>query len=334
MLKENMIIASSGERKMWSEGEGNDITPFGLTLAHHGIDLKRIETSVLQVNVGFLCNQTCRHCHLTAGPHRTENMDGIVVDEVISYAKRSGFDTIDITGGAPELNPHIVKLIQGIVPLVKRVMIRSNLSALNDGTKEHLVELLKAEKVVVVGSLPSLNALQADSQRGDGIFQTSIDALIKLNAIGYGQEGSGFELNLVSNPTGAFLPPPQAETEKRFRQVLKRKWGIVFNHLYSFANVPLGRFRQWLIETGNLDGYMKRLYSSFNSCAVDGLMCRSLVSVSWDGYLYDCDFNLARGLFMDRRKIHVSDMPGPPESGSHIATADHCYTCTAGSGFT
>ena len=334
MSKEKMISAPSGERQISFESEGDDITPFNLTLAHHGIDLRRTETCVLQVNVGFLCNQTCKHCHLTAGPHRTENMGDSVVDEVISYAKRSGFDTIDITGGAPELNPHIVKLIQDMVPFGKRVMIRSNLSALNDGTKEHLFELLKSEKVVVVGSLPSLNALQADSQRGPGIFQTSIDALKKLNAIGYGQAGSGLELNLVSNPTGAFLPPSQAETERRFRQVLKRKWGIVFNNLYSFANVPLGRFRQWLVETGNLEGYMKRLYSSFNPCAVDGLMCRSLVSVSWDGYLYDCDFNLARGLFMDRRKIHVSEMSGPPESGRYIATADHCYTCTAGSGFT
>ncbi|MEJ2658117.1 MAG: DUF3641 domain-containing protein, partial [Desulfobacterales bacterium] len=172
------------------------------------------------------------------------------------------------------------------------------------------------------------------SQRGSGIFQTSIDSLKKLNTIGYGREGSGLELNLVSNPTGAFLPPSQAETEKRFRRVMERKWGIVFNNFYSFANVPLGRFRQWLVATGNLDGYMKKLCSSFNPCAVEGLMCRSLVSVSWDGYLYDCDFNLAKGIFMDRRKIHVSEMPGPPDIDSRIATADHCYTCTAGSGFT
>jgi radical SAM/Cys-rich protein len=334
MVKEKLSSTSSGERPLAPEREGGGIIPFGLTLSQHGIDLKRIETRVLQVNVGFLCNQICRHCHLNAGPRRKENMDGIIANEVVSYAKRSGFDTIDITGGAPELNPQTVTLIQGVVPFAKRVMMRSNLSALNDGTKEHLFELFKAEKVVVVGSLPSLNAFQADSQRGSGIFQTSIDALKKLNGVGYGQEGSGLELNLVSNPTGAFLPPSQAETEKRFRQVLKRKWGIVFNNLYSFANVPLGRFRQWLVGTGNLDRYMKRLSSSFNPCAVDGLMCRSMVSVSWDGYLYDCDFNLSRGIFMDRRKIHVSEMPGPPNPGSHIATADHCYTCTAGSGFT
>jgi radical SAM/Cys-rich protein len=334
MLEEQLSSTSSGERQMAPEREDDGIKPFSLTLSRHGIDLKRVETRVLQINVGFLCNQVCRHCHLDAGPHRKENMDETGVNDIISYAQRSGFDTIDITGGAPELNPYIGALIQGVVPFAKRIMMRSNLSALNDGTKEHLIALFKAEKVVIVGSLPSLNALQADSQRGSGMFQTSIDALIKLNALGYGQEGSGLELNLVSNPTGAFLPPSQAETEKRFRQVLKRKYGIEFNNLYSFANMPLGRFRQWLVGTGNLDGYMKKLCSSFNSCAVDGLMCRSLVSVSWDGYLYDCDFNLARGIYMDKRKVHVSEMPGPPETGSHIATADHCYTCTAGSGFT
>ena len=334
MLKEKLSSTSSLEWQITPVRENDGVTPFSLTLARHGIDLKRSETRILQVNVGFLCNQTCRHCHLDAGPHRKENMDEKVANDVISYAQRCRFDTIDITGGAPELNPYTGALIRGVAPFTKRVMMRSNLSALNDGTKEHLIELLKSEKVVVIGSLPSLNALQADSQRGSGIFQTSIDALIKLNALGYGQESSGLELNLVSNPTGAFLPPSQADTEKRFRQVLKKKWGIVFNNLYSFANVPLGRFRQWLVGTGNLDGYMKKLCSSFNPCSVDGLMCRSLVSVSWDGYLYDCDFNLARGLYMNRHKVHVSEMPGLPEIGSHIATADHCYTCTAGSGFT
>lgn len=314
--------------------EPGGVVPFSLTLSRHGLKLDREVTRTLQVNLGFLCNQVCRHCHLNAGPDRKENMDAGIVNEVLSYVQRSGFETIDITGGAPELNPHISTLIEGVVPFAKRVMLRSNLSALNDGKREHLIDLLKTKRVVIVASLPSLNALQADSQRGSGIFQTSIDALKKLSAMGYGYDGSGLELNLVANPTGAFLPPDQAQTEKRFRQVLKRKWGIVFNNLYNFANVPLGRFRQWLIKTDNLDSYVKKLYSGFNACAVDGLMCRSLVSVSWDGYLYDCDFNLGRGIFMGGRKIHVSEMPGPPLIGGHIATADHCYTCTAGPGFT
>jgi radical SAM/Cys-rich protein len=310
------------------------LMPFSLALSRHGLKLNRAKTHTLQVNVGCLCNQTCRHCHLSAGPGRKENMELGIIHEVVSYARRSRFETVDITGGAPEMNPGIGALIEGVFPLAARIMLRSNLSVLNDGKRGQLLEMLKSYRVVIVASFPSLNEFQFDSQRGDGIFQISIAAFKKLNAMGYGHDGSGLELNLVSNPTGAFLPSSQAETEKRFRQILKKKWGIVFNNLFNFANVPLGRFRQWLVKSGNFTAYMEKLSFSFNSCAVEGLMCRSLVSVAWDGYLYDCDFNLAGGLFMGGRKIHVSEMPGPPEPDSHIATADHCYTCTAGAGFT
>jgi radical SAM/Cys-rich protein len=314
--------------------ESDSIVPFSLTLTRHDLKLDRKATRTLQVNTGLLCNQTCRHCHLNAGPNHKENMGLGIIREVISYARKGGFEIIDITGGAPELNPHIKTLIEGVCDVASRVMLRSNLSVLNDGKRDHLIKLLSEKRVVIVASFPSLNDIQTDSQRGDGIFQMSIDALKKLNNLGYGHKGTGLELNLVSNPTGAFLPPDQVQAEKRFREVLKRKWGIVFNNLYNFANVPLGRFRQWLVRTNNLETYIDKLYSNFNACAVDGLMCRTLVSVSWDGYLYDCDFNLARGLFMGGHKIHVSEMSGPPEPGSHIVTADHCYTCTAGSGFT
>ena len=310
------------------------IMPFSLALSRHGLKLNRAKTHTLQVNVGSLCNQTCRHCHLSAGPGRKENMELGIVNEVVSYARRSCFETIDITGGAPEMNPGIGALIEGVFPLASRIMLRSNLSVLNDGKRDQLLKMLKAYRVVVVASFPSLNEFQFDSQRGDGIFQNSIDTLRKLNALGYAHDGSGLELNLVCNPTGAFFPPSQAETEKRFRKILKEKWGIVFNNLFNFANAPLGRFRQWLVKSGNFSAYMEKLSASFNPCAVEGLMCRSLVSVAWDGYLYDCDFNLAGGLVMGGHKMHVSEMPGPPEPYSHISTADHCYTCTAGAGFT
>ncbi len=208
--------------------EPGGIVPFSLTLSRHDLKLDRKTTRTLQVNLGFLCNQTCRHCHLNAGPDRKENMDLKIIQEVISYAQRGGFEIIDITGGAPELNPHIKTLIEGVSDVVPRMMLRSNLSVLNDGKRDHLMKFLSEKRVLIVASFPSLNVLQADSQRGDGIFQISIDALKKLNCLGYGHEGTGLELNLVSNPTGAFLPPDQAQTEKRFRQVLKRKWGIVF----------------------------------------------------------------------------------------------------------
>jgi radical SAM/Cys-rich protein len=310
------------------------IEPFRQSLARYGLRLERAQTATLQVNVGFLCNQTCRHCHLSAGPGRKENMGPETVDEVVSYAQRSYFETIDITGGAPEMNRNLVNLIERLPPLAPRIMLRSNLTVLSNCNRDHLMELLKANGVVIVASFPSLNKSQADSQRGDGVFERSVDTIKKLNAMGYGQEGTALELNLVSNPTGAFLPPSQSQAEKRFRQVLEKKWGIFFNNLFSFANVPLGRFRQWLLQSGNFEKYMERLASSFNPCAVEGLMCRTLVSVSWDGYLYDCDFNLARGLYLGGRKIHVSEMPGPPEPTSPIAVAEHCYTCTAGAGFT
>jgi radical SAM/Cys-rich protein len=310
--------------------------PFNLTMAKHNLKLDRKNTRTLQINLGFLCNQTCRHCHLSAGPHRKENMDLDTVNAVVSYAHyahRGSFENIDITGGAPELNPHLPHLIEKISPYAKRIMLRSNLSALN-ARLNNLTDVLKSHDVVIVASFPSLNVTQSDSQRGAGIFKESIEVLKKLNDIGYGPNGSGLELNLVSNPTGAFLPSAEEQTEKRYHQILENKWDIRFNHLYNFANVPLGRFRQWLLKSNNFENYMEKLCSNFNPCAVDGLMCRSLVSVAWDGYLYDCDFNLARGIFMGGRKIHVSDMTGPPKPGTLIATANHCYTCTAGPGFT
>ncbi len=315
------------------EEKAAEIVPFKSTLSKHDLKLVRNPTHTLQINLGFLCNQTCQHCHLNAGPARKENMGSDTVNEVVAYAQRCHFDTIDITGGAPELNPHLLDLIKKISPLAPRIMLRSNLSALKD-QMNRLIEPLKSHRVVIVASFPSLNLNQTDSQRGEGIFAESIAVLKELNAMGYGRNGSGLELNLVSNPTGAFLPPNQEKTEKRYHQILDQKWGVRFNRLFSFANVPLGRFRQWLIKSGNFESYMQKLVSNFNPCSVEGLMCRTLVSVSWDGYLYDCDFNLARGVYMSGKKIHVSEMPGPPEPDTPIVTADHCYTCAAGLGFT
>jgi radical SAM/Cys-rich protein len=307
---------------------------FKQTLSAHGIKLQREKTTTLQVNVGLLCNQSCLHCHCEAGPGRREVMNAETAEEVIAYAGRSGFEIVDITGGAPELNPNLVRLIEGLSGPARKLVLRTNLSALNDGTREYLLELLRIHRVVIVASLPSLNEAQADSQRGNGTFRSAIAALRILNATGYGLEGSGLELNLVSNPAGAFLPGSQKEMEKRFRQVLKQKFGIAFNNLFAFANMPLGRFRQWLVRSGNLEAYLARLVSTFNLCAVDGLMCKTLVSVSWDGHLYDCDFNLSRDLPLGGRKVHVSQMKGRPQPGSPIAVAEHCFTCTAGAGFT
>ena len=317
-----------------SEKNALTVESFRLALSKHGLELTRGQTNTLQINVGLLCNQACRHCHLEASPSRKEVMDAETVDEVVAFVQKAHFQVIDITGGAPELNPNLVNMIERLSLIAPRIMLRSNLTALTDGKRDYLMELFKANRIVIVASLPSLNMGQLEAQRGKGIFEKSIAALKKLNAIGYGRDGSDLEIDLVSNPTGAFLPASQVQEEKRFRHELYRKWGIVFNHLYTFANVPLGRFRQWLHHSGNLEKYLHNLASRFNPCAVEGLMCRTLFSISWDGYLYDCDFNLAIRLYMGGRRIHLSEMAGPPKPGTPIAVSDHCYACTAGSGFT
>jgi len=307
---------------------------FKENLAVRGTDLTRGECTTLQINVGLLCNQGCRHCHLDAGPSRTEIMDAKTVADVIELAARFRFKTIDITGGAPELNPHILTLISKLAPLTDILMLRSNLTAIAAEEQRGLLEILTDNRVTIVASLPSLNEAQAEAQRGKNSFAASISTLKKLNALGYGRPDSGLELNLVSNPAGAFLPSTQAETEKRFRRMLASKWDISFNNLYVFANVPLGRFLAWLQASGNLENYILKLAAHFNPCTLEGLMCRSLISVSWDGYLFDCDFNQALQLYMGGRKKHVSTLHDLPAPGTAIAVSEHCYTCTAGAGFT
>jgi len=310
------------------------VIPFSTALDKSGLTLTRRQTTTLQVNVGLLCNQTCRHCHQEAGPDCRRVMEARTAQEVVAFAKRGRFQVVDITGGAPELNRNLPAMLAGLSAVVPRIMLRSNLTAIGAPECDSIRELCKEYRVVIVGSLPSVNGAQTESLRGDGVWEKSIEALRKLNATGYGCPGSGLELHIASNPAGAFLPPPQQQTERRFRQDLQRKWGICFNELFTFANVPLGRFRTWLHESGNFENYMQKLAASFNPSTVSGLMCRTLLSVSWDGFLYDCDFNLAKGVAMGKSKIHVSQAERPPLAGTAIAISDHCYACTAGAGFT
>ncbi len=310
------------------------VEPFAECLARHGLELKRGQTNTLQINVGLVCNQACRHCHLEAGPDRSEMMGRKTIEEVVDYAKRARFPVVDITGGAPEMNPNLGYLIETIAPVAPRLMLRANLTALAQENTDYLLGLCTVYRVVIVASFPSMSASQTDSQRGKGVLEKSLTVLKKLNGLGYGMDGTGLELNLVSNPTGAFLPASQSQAEKRFKRDLERKWGLFFNNLFMFANVPLGRFLTWLKGSGNLDSYMQKLSASFNPCTVEGLMCRTFVSVNWDGYLYDCDFNLARGVYIIGGKRHVSEMESLPAPGSRIPTGNHCYACTAGSGFT
>jgi radical SAM/Cys-rich protein len=312
----------------------SNLESFRNNLAVHGIDLTRKKCTTLQINVGQLCNQSCKHCHLDAGPLRKEIMNEKTASEVIKLADRFRFQMIDITGGAPEMNPHIMMLISKLAPLTGTLVLRSNLTAIAADNQKGLLELLTDNRVTITASLPSLNEAQSEAQRGEKTFASSIRTLRKLNAIGYGRPDSDLELNLVSNPAGAFLPSSQEQVEKRFRRVLADKWDITFNNLYVFANVPLGRFLAWLESSGNLENYILKLAEQFNPCTLEGLMCRSLVSVSWDGYLFDCDFNQSLQLYMGGKKRHVSELQDLPAPGDIIAVAEHCYTCTAGSGFT
>ncbi len=310
------------------------VPAFSQTLRRHQLDLARGQTSVLQVNVGLLCNQVCRHCHLEAGPARPEVMDAATMEQVLAYARRGRFQMLDITGGAPELNPNLELLLEGACALLPRVILRANLTALASDQHRGLIPVLAKNKVVITGSFPSLNAQQAEAQRGPGVFERSLECLGLLNQAGYGQPGSGLELDLVVNPAGAFQAPEQAATAKRFRQALASRWGLSFNQLHVFANVPLGRFKTWLLASEGYEPYVRRLAEGFNPCALAGVMCRGLVSVAWDGYLHDCDFNQAAGLPLGGRRTHISEMEGPPPQGQPIAVGEHCYTCAAGAGFT
>ncbi|QWV92485.1 arsenosugar biosynthesis radical SAM protein ArsS [Geomonas oryzisoli] len=307
---------------------------FGERLARHDLSLTRERTTALQVNVGLACDLACGHCHLEAGPARSEMMSRSVMGEVIACARRFRFDSIDVTGGAPELVPELPFLVRGLASETPRLILRSNLVSLEGERGEALLRLYRELKVVLVASLPAGNQAQTEAQRGAGVWQRSIRALQRLNELGYGLPGSPLELDLVSNPSGAFLPPPQLQAQEKFRRDLARKHGVSFHNLYTFANVPLGRFRSFLERSGNLEGYLEQLRAGFNPCAVAGLMCRGQLSVDWCGRLYDCDFHLAQGIFLGGEQRLVSALTELPPPGTAIAAADHCYACTVGSGFT
>jgi radical SAM/Cys-rich protein len=309
------------------------VTPFAETLASRNLSLRKSRVSVLQINVGTLCDLACRHCHLEAGPSRIEVMSRSTMEQVISLARSRAFPLIDITGGAPELVPDIDYLLSDLAACSPQLVFRTNLTALALPGSAHLMPLLRDLRATIVASLPSTNQSQAEAQRGNGAFTSAIDTMKKLNALGYGIEGSGLLLNLTVNPVGAFLPQPQCDTERRFKTEMARKYGVSFNQAFTFANVPLGRFRQWLQQSGNLEGYLRKLADGFNPDTVDGLMCRTLISVSWDGFLYDCDFNLAAAQGMAGHRIHITQLP-PSLEGQDIPTGDYCYACTAGTGFT
>jgi radical SAM/Cys-rich protein len=287
----------------------------------------------LQVNVGKLCNQACKHCHVDASPARTEIMTRETVELVIEAIRRFRFETIDITGGAPELNPSFRYLVAEARLLGSHLIVRHNLTVMFEPGQADLPKFFREHEVEVVSSLPYFLEDRTDAQRGRGVFQNSIEALRRLNAAGYGIEGSGLTLSLVYNPVGAFLPPPQASIEADFKRELQARYGVTFNQLYTITNMPIKRFLDYLRRSGNEERYLRKLVEAFNPNAVEGLMCRSLVSVDWTGRLYDCDFNQMLELGVDPELPQtIVDFDLKKFASRRVVTGAHCFGCTAGAG--
>jgi radical SAM/Cys-rich protein len=299
----------------------------------HGLSLRSGEIEILQVNVGKLCNQTCAHCHVDAGPDRREVMDRSIFELCLGALDRSTIPTVDITGGAPELNPHFRWFVEQVRERGRRVIDRCNLTILLLPSQAGLAEFLARNRVEIICSLPYYQQRETDLQRGSGVFERSIEALRKLNALGYGMDGSPLSLNIVYNPVGAYLPGAQRQVEADFRRVLLKRFGVSFNGLYAIANMPISRFLDFLIRSGNLEGYMERLVNAFNPAAVEGLMCRNTLSVGWDGRLYDCDFNQMLDLDVSPEyPVHIREFDHEKLRMRRIVTGRHCYGCTAGAG--
>ncbi len=293
--------------------------------------LRRGRLVTLQVNLGYRCNQICLHCHVNAGPNRTETMDDANVERIPHVLAARGLTLLDLTGGAPELHPRFRWLVREARALGTRVVDRCNLTILSEPGQDDLADFLAAQGVEVVASLPCYLEENVDGQRGKGVFERSIAGLRQLNALGYGQAGSGLSLNLVYNPLGPSLPPAQTGLEAAYKQELHARYGIVFNRLYSLANMPILRFGSTLVSRGEFAGYMQLLKSSHNPDNLEQVMCRELVSVDWRGRLYDCDFNQMLGLSLPGPAT-LADLLVHEVRGQPIRIADHCYGCTAGQG--
>ena len=297
--------------------------------------LRRTRLETLQVNLGYRCNQSCLHCHVNAGPKRTETMSRETVTDVIAFLGVSAVRRLDLTGGAPELNPHFRELVLRARELGVHVVDRCNLTILEEPGQEGLAEFLAHQQVEIIASLPCYLEENVDRQRGQGVFERSLRGIARLNALGYGAEDSGLELNLVYNPQGPSLPPAQEGLESEYKRVLAECHGIRFNRLYTLANMPIQRFGSTLVSKGRFDEYMALLKGAHREENLGAVMCRSLISVDWQGRVYDCDFNQMLGLPLAVEgsvDVRLSDLIGRDLGGNPIAVRDHCYGCTAGQG--
>jgi radical SAM/Cys-rich protein len=296
--------------------------------------LRATGIEIFQINVGKMCNQVCKHCHVDAGPDRKEIMTRETMQLCLDILAKSAIKTVDLTGGAPELNPDFLWFVTEIKKLNKHIIVRCNLTIILANKRFHdLPDFFKENQIEVVSSLPSFTKDRTDRQRGDGVFEDSIKALQMLNAVGYGKENTGLVLNLVYNPAGAFLPPSQQALEKEYKDELLKNFGIHFNNLFAITNMPISRYLDYLLTSGNYDKYMEKLVLAFNPAAVSNVMCRNTISVGWDGLLYDCDFNQMLDLQVsEENSRHLRDFDIGLLENRTIVVKQHCYGCTAGAG--
>jgi len=346
-----MSTATKSLKKQNSEFSNID---YQLKVLHHGVKDQNLDSfstklketnlfpltttglDIFQINMGKMCNQVCSHCHVDAGPDRKEIMSKETLQECLDAIAKSEIKTVDLTGGAPEMNPHFRWFVEQAYKLDCKVIVRCNLTIIVANKKYFdLPEFYKENGVEIVSSLPHYSEKKTDSQRGDGVFDRSIRALMMLNEVGYGMEGSGLTLNLVYNPSGAFLPPNQDGLEKQFKRKLKKDFDIEFNSLFAITNIPISRYLNYLVASENFMGYMEKLANSYNPVAAEGVMCRNTISVGWDGYLYDCDFNQMLELKVavaDKKRQHVKDFDSQTLIDRKIIVNEHCFGCTAGAG--
>lgn len=329
----NELVTPENQVRFLSETK--HIPTFGSQLKSCGLlPLKPTSLEILQINVGYMCNQVCEHCHVDAGPDRKEIMTKETMEYCLKAIDNSNVNTVDLTGGAPEMNPNFQWFVEELSSRNIKVIVRSNLTILEANKKyKTYPEFFKKHGVTIIASLPCYTAENVDKQRGDGVFNDSINALIALNAVGYGQEGSGLELNLVFNPTGPSLPPSQQALEQDYKRELMEHFGIVFNNLFTITNLPISRYLEFLHAIGKYETYMELLSNSFNPAAAENVMCRNTVSVSWDGNLYDCDFNQMLELKLaGKAPQHIKDFELKALEERTIIINQHCYGCTAGAG--
>jgi len=333
LLKSGHPLAERSEQLRVLRPEGR-FRPFHEANADHGLHpLTSAGIEVLQINLGKMCNQTCAHCHVDAGPDRTEIMTRETMRECLEALRATDIPTVDLTGGAPELNPHYRWFVEEIRALGRHVIDRCNLTILTLPRFRDLPAFFERHRIEVVASLPYFLERNTDAQRGSGVFDASIQALQLLNERGYGREGTGLTLNLVHNPTGAFLPAAQEHLEADFKRELRDRYGIEFNHLYSITNMPINRFLEYLLRSEQYEAYMNRLIAAYNPSAAASVMCRTTLSVGWDGQLYDCDFNQQLELGTEPGvPNHISNFDAEALANRRVATGLHCYGCSAGAG--